>query len=173
MIDDDEASATADNGGAATADRLADAPRYSATGIDLVGARRGVLAAEPGAWADDTWIRAILAAEDRAARRLPAEALLGRGLLRLRLYLGWSQRDVERASGVDQSTLSRLETGNAANVGSARICAVLRAIKAGDVVILPQLGNVEPTALERMLRGDPWKRAVAEADRRVNRRRSA
>lgn len=121
----------------------------------------------------DIWLRSILAAEERERQRLPAEILLGRGFLRLRLYNGWSQRRVERASGVDQSTLSRLETGKAANVGSARICAVLRALQVGDVVLLPRLSTVEPTALERMLRGDPWRRALAEADRRISRRRSA
>jgi transcriptional regulator with XRE-family HTH domain len=119
------------------------------------------------------WLRALLAAEARAARRLPAEQLLGRGLLQLRLFIGWSQMDVERKSGVDQSTISRLETGTAANVGSARICRILRALQVGDVVFLPRISPVEPTALELMLRGDPWKRALAEADRRVNRRRSA
>ena len=121
----------------------------------------------------DAWLRALVAAEARAATRLPAEQLLGRGLLRLRLFIGWSQMDVERSSGVDQSTISRLETGTAANVGSARICRILRALQVGDVVFLPRISTVEPTALELMLRGDPWKRALAEADRRVNRRRRA
>jgi transcriptional regulator with XRE-family HTH domain len=119
------------------------------------------------------WLATLLAAAARAASRLSAEELLGRGLLRLRLYLGWSQRAIERVSGVDQSTISRLETGHAANVGSARICAILRTLQVGDVVFLPRFPEVEPTALELMLRGDPWKRAVAEADRRVSRRRSA
>jgi transcriptional regulator with XRE-family HTH domain len=122
---------------------------------------------------DSIWVAALLAAEARAKARLTPAELLGRGLLRLRLYIGWSQRDVERSSGVDQSTLCRLETGKAANVGSARICAILRALRVGDVVFLPRLPTVEPTALELMLRGDPWKRAVEEAERRVNRRRSA
>ena len=116
---------------------------------------------------------ALIAAETRAASQLPAEQMFGRALLRLRLYIGWSQMDVERKAGVDQSTICRLETGHAANVGSARICAILRALQVGDVVFLPRFPASEPTALEMMLRGDPWKRAIAEADRRVNRRRSA
>lgn len=128
---------------------------------------------EAESWESRAWLNAFLAAEARAAARLPPAQLLGRGLLRLRLFTGWSQKEVERRSGVDQSTISRLETGTAANVGSARICRILRAIGAGDVVFLPRFSTVEPTALELMLRGDPWKRAVAEADRRVNRRRSA
>ena len=122
---------------------------------------------------EQAWLNAILAAEARVAARLSAEELFGRGLLRLRLYLGWSQMAVERVSGVDQSTISRLETGHAANVGSARICKILRTLQVGDVVFLPRFPSFEPTALELMLRGDPWKRAIAEADRRVNRRRSA
>jgi transcriptional regulator with XRE-family HTH domain len=136
-------------------------------------------AAEPRSTAErdpaeyEAWLSALLATEARAAARLSAEELLGRGILRLRLYIGWSQREVERRSGVDQSTISRLETGHAANVGSARICTMLRALQVGDVVFRPRLSRVEPTALELMLRGDPWARAIAEADRGVNRRRSA
>ncbi len=126
---------------------------------------------DPGV--DEVWLASLLVAEARAAARLTAEEMLGRGLLRLRLYLDWSQRDVEHASGVDQSTICRLETGHAANVGSARICAILRALHIGDVVFLPRPPTVEPTALELMLRGDPWKRAIGEAERRVSRRRSA
>jgi transcriptional regulator with XRE-family HTH domain len=145
---------------------------YLRMSIDL----RAGETASPGtvdSWEYRAWLNALLAAEARAAARLPAEQLLGRGLLRLRLFIGWSQKQVERRSGVDQSTISRLETGNAANVGSARICRMLRALNVGDVVFLPRFSTVEPTALELMLRGDPWKRAVAEAERRVNRRRSA
>jgi transcriptional regulator with XRE-family HTH domain len=121
----------------------------------------------------EAWLNALLAADARAAARLPAEELLGRGLLRLRLFIGWSQRDVERRCGVDQSTISRLETGHAANVGSARICTILRALQVGDVVFLPRFSTAQPTALELMLRGDPWKRAIADAEARINRRRSA
>jgi transcriptional regulator with XRE-family HTH domain len=129
---------------------------------------------EPGESSPDmAWWAAIVAAEARAGARRSPEEMLGRGLLRLRLYIGWSQRDLEGKSGVDQSTICRLETGHAANVGSARLCAMLRALRVGDVVFLPRFPAVEPTALELMLRGDPWKRAVAEAERRVNRRRSA
>jgi transcriptional regulator with XRE-family HTH domain len=121
----------------------------------------------------EMWLRHVLAAEARERARLTAAELLGRGILRLRLYLGWSQMDVERASGVDQSTICRLETGKAADVGSARVSSVLTSLRASDVVILPPLPTVEPTALEQLLRGDPWQRAIREADRRVNRRRSA
>jgi transcriptional regulator with XRE-family HTH domain len=105
--------------------------------------------------------------------RLSMEVILGRAFLRLRLYLGWSQRDLERASGVDQSTICRLEVGKGANVGSRRLVALLSALRADDVVFLPRPPAAPPTALELMLHGDPWERAIREADRRVNRRRSA
>ena len=105
--------------------------------------------------------------------RPPVEVMLGRGLLRLRLYVGWSQRDLERACGVDQTTICRLETGHGANVGSRRLVAMLSALRVEDVMFLPRPPAAQPTALELMLRGDPWERAVTEADRRVNRRRSA
>jgi transcriptional regulator with XRE-family HTH domain len=142
-------------------------------GIESGGGQGASDAEAFGDPASKAWLAALLAAEARAALRLSAEELLGRGLLRLRLYLGWSQLAIERVSGVDQSTISRLETGHAANVGSARICAILRTLQVGDVVFLPRFPTVEPSALELMLRGDPWRRAVVEADRRVSRRRSA
>jgi transcriptional regulator with XRE-family HTH domain len=152
---------------------MTDLDRDAPMGIEPRGGEVDTDADLEPAHPDPIWLAAIIATETRAAGWLGADELLGRGLLRLRLYLGWSQRDVERRSGVDQSTISRLETGWAANVGSARICAILRALGVGDVVFLPRLPSVEPTALDLMLRGDPWKRALAEADRRVNRRRSA
>jgi len=142
-------------------------------GISSDGAQSSTGGDELESGDDVPWLAALMVAEARTAARLTSEEMLGRGLLRLRLYIGWSQRDLERKSGVDQSTICRLETGHAANVGSARVCAVLRALRVGDVVFLPRFPAVEPTALELMLRGDPWRRAVAEAERRVNRRRSA
>ncbi len=108
-----------------------------------------------------------------ADARLRPDELLGRGILRLRLVRGWSQRDLEHASGVDQSTICRLETARRSNVGSKRLCAILKALGVGDVVFLSRPPAAPPTALDVMLHGDPWKRAIEEADRRVNRRRSA
>src|SRR5829696_5158081 len=110
---------------------------YSATRIEMQRRRPTTGGGEQGGDERERWLRALLAADQRHRSRLAPEELLGRGLLRLRLYMGWSQKDVERVSQVDQSTLSRLETGKAANVGSARICAVLAALRVGDVVILP------------------------------------
>jgi transcriptional regulator with XRE-family HTH domain len=108
-----------------------------------------------------------------ADARLSVQELFGRGILRLRLYRMWSQRDLEAESGVDQSTICRLETGRRANVGSRRLCAILKALMVGDVVFLPRKPPSPPTALDVMLHGDPWQGAVDEAERRVNRRRNA
>jgi transcriptional regulator with XRE-family HTH domain len=106
-----------------------------------------------------------------AAAALTVEELLGRAILRLRLYRGWSQRDLERRARVDQSTISRLETGGRANVGARRLCSVLEALGVADIV-MPASGTLEPTTLELMLYGDPWQRAGREAERRVARRRA-
>ena len=111
--------------------------------------------------------------DDEPAAELTAEELLGRAVLRLRLYHRWSQCELERRSGVDQSTISRLETGHRSNLGAGRFSAVLRALQVGEAVLLPRADALARTTLERMLYGDPWERAVAEADRRISRRRSA
>jgi transcriptional regulator with XRE-family HTH domain len=103
---------------------------------------------------------------------LSVEQRFGQAILRLRLYRGWSQRDVQRSSGVHQSQISRLETGRQRGLSSRRIFAVLRALNVGEIALMPP--PVAPqTALEVMLRGDPWERAGRAAERRVNRRRSA
>lgn len=129
----------------------------------------------PDAVGLDSWLELGVLPDraDPAGARLTADELLGRGILRLRLYWGWSQRDVEARSGVDQSTLCRLEAGARANVGSRRLSAILKALMVADVIFLPRRPASPPTQLEVMLHGDPWERALAEADRRVNRRRSA
>jgi transcriptional regulator with XRE-family HTH domain len=105
--------------------------------------------------------------------RPSADELMGRALLRLRLYANWSQRDLERASGVDQTTICRFETGHGANIGSRRIAAMLRSLHAHEVMFLPRPPAAPPTNLELMLHGDLWARAMREADRRLSRRRSA
>lgn len=126
--------------------------------------------------------------EEPATQRLTVEERFGRAVLRLRLYMGWSQRDLQRTCGVHQSQISRLETGQQHGLSSRRIFAILRALHVGEIAFLPPPTN-PPTALELMFRGDPWERAglAAEqraaraaaqraaraAERRVNRRRSA
>jgi transcriptional regulator with XRE-family HTH domain len=123
--------------------------------------------------ADDVPI-AIKLRPPEADRDAPSPAeLLGRAILRLRLYHGWTQRELERRCGVDQTTLSRLERGGRANLGSRRLGAVLGALQVGDVVLRPRAAEPAQTPLELMLYGDRWVRAGREAERRVSRRRSA
>lgn len=129
---------------------------YAAIGIDLRALRR----AAGGA--------ALIPAHAN-----PVSIKIGLAVLRLRLYWGWSQRDLGRRAGVDQSTISRLERGRQEGLAMRRYFAILAALRVGDILMLPRPPVVEHTSLELMLSGDPWKRAVATAARRVNRRRSA
>ena len=92
---------------------------------------------------------------------------IGRAVLRLRLYHGWSQRDLEHKSRVDQTTICRLERGEQRGLSIRRLAAILDALHAGDIVFdQPQL-IVPQTDLEIMLFGDRWARAGTEADRRL------
>jgi transcriptional regulator with XRE-family HTH domain len=92
---------------------------------------------------------------------------VGRAVLRLRLYFGWSQRDLEARANVDQTTISRLERGVVHGLSIRRLGAILDALHVGDVVFdQPEL-IVPPTDLEIMLFGDRWARACREADRRL------
>lgn len=113
------------------------------------------------------------ASERKTVPPLSVEERFGHAILRLRLYRGWSQRDLQRTSGVHQSQVSRLETGRQRGLSSRRVFAILRALRVGEVAFLPPEPAVPPTQLELMLWGDPWARAGRAAERRVNRRRSA
>lgn len=99
-------------------------------------------------------------------RRHPAMAKLGRAVLRLRLYWGWSQQTLEARSGVDQTTISRLERGTQRGLSIRRLAAILDALRVGEVVF-DRPPTVPQTNLEILLYGDRWARAVAEADRRL------
>jgi transcriptional regulator with XRE-family HTH domain len=126
-------------------------------------------------------IDAAAAAIDRAEGwsepvpdRPTVEERFGQAVLRLRLYRGWTQRDVQRTCGVHQSQVSRLETGKSGGLSMRRVVAILRALHADEIEFRPATPIVPPTELERMLWGDPWERAGRAAERRrVNRRRSA
>src|SRR5215210_15630 len=61
---------------------------------------------------------------------------LGEQLRRARLGRGWSQRGLERASGVDQTTISRLENGRLVNLGFLRIVSLVAALE-GSWQIFP------------------------------------
>jgi transcriptional regulator with XRE-family HTH domain len=73
---------------------------------------------------------------------------------------------LEARSGVDQTTISRLERGTQRGLSIRRLAAILDALKVGDVVF-DRPPTVRQTDLEIMLYGDRWARAVAEADRRL------
>jgi transcriptional regulator with XRE-family HTH domain len=99
--------------------------------------------------------------------------LVGRAVLRMRLSCGWSQKELERRSGVDQTTISRLERGVQRGLSVRRLFAILCALRVADVTFCPAVPVAPATPLELMLRGDPWERAIRAADARLNRRRSA
>jgi transcriptional regulator with XRE-family HTH domain len=93
---------------------------------------------------------------------------IGRAVLRLRLYYGWSQRDLEHRAQVDQTTISRLERGVLRGLSIRRLAAILDALHVGEIVFdQPEL-IVPPTDLEIMLFGDRWALARDEADRRLH-----
>ena len=119
----------------------------------------------PPAWAPPVAVPAAI-----AARRHAILVELGRAALRLRLFLGWTQHDLEIRSGVDQTTISRFERGRQGGMSILCLAAILEALKAGRVDFLPPLGP-PPTPLELMLYGDRWRRAGEEADRRLARPR--
>ncbi|MBI2780841.1 MAG: helix-turn-helix transcriptional regulator [Chloroflexi bacterium] len=100
------------------------------------------------------------------------EERFGQAVMRLRLYYGWSQRDLQRTCGVHQSQISRLESGRQRGLSSRRIFAILRALRVGEIAFLPPPTGPQ-TPLEIMLFGDPWERAGRAVERRVSRRRSA
>jgi transcriptional regulator with XRE-family HTH domain len=93
-------------------------------------------------------------------------AKIGRQLLRLRLYWGWTDAEVGRRAKLSQSTISRLERGVQAGISMGRLTLVMQALRV-DEVTFDRPPTVEQTSLERMLRGDPWLRATTEADRRL------
>ena len=62
---------------------------------------------------------------------------LGEQLRRARLGRGWSQRNLERASGVDQTTISRLENGRLANLRLLRLVSLIAALE-GQWDLAPQ-----------------------------------
>ena len=92
---------------------------------------------------------------------------IGRGILRLRLYHGWSQATLESKSGVDQTTISRLERGEQTGLSIRRLAAILDALHVGDVLFDEPKLTTPPTNLELMLYGDRWANATREADLRL------
>ena len=54
---------------------------------------------------------------------------LGTVLKRARLGLGWSQRGLESRSGVDQTTISRLENGRLVNFSLQRLASLIQVLR--------------------------------------------
>ena len=126
---------------------------YAAIGIDLRAARDAFGAEAP--------------------THNPVELKIGRSIVQLRMYWGWSQRELGRRAGVSQSVISRLESGVCNGLSIRRFFGILRALRLGELLMLPRPPAVAQTSLELLLQGDPWLRAKARAERQLNRRRSA
>jgi transcriptional regulator with XRE-family HTH domain len=69
-------------------------------------------------------------------RELEGLRLLGAQLRRARIANGWSQRGLERVSGLDQTTISRLENGRLRSLRLVRIASLMQAL-AGTWQIFP------------------------------------
>ena len=93
---------------------------------------------------------------------------IGRSVLRLRLYYGWSQATLEDRSKVDQTTISRLERGAQRGLSIVRLAAILHVLRVGEIDFDPPRLITPQTDLEIMLSGDWWLAAVREADRRLD-----
>ena len=69
---------------------------------------------------------------DARERRFPEVQLgweiLGAAVRRRRMTLRWSQRDLERASGVDQTVISRLENGVLSGIRFSRFARLVAAM---------------------------------------------
>jgi transcriptional regulator with XRE-family HTH domain len=61
-------------------------------------------------------------------RQVQGLQLIGLQLKRARIGIGWTQKRLERASGVDQTTISRLENGRLASLRLVRIAALMQAL---------------------------------------------
>ena len=112
---------------------------------------------------DYTWLPKEPPARPKAIEQI------GRAVLQLRLYLGWRQIDVEARAAVDQTTVSRLERGLQKGLSLRKLAAILDALMVGEIQVKPWTMSGPPTELERMLRGDPWRRATERADKRLRR----
>jgi hypothetical protein len=97
-------------------------------------------------WLDETWIRgpwpppwapSSAVPPAVAGRRQKVVDELGRAMLQLRLFRGWTQREVELGSGVDQTTICRIERGRQGGLSIQALAAILEALKVGRIQVLP------------------------------------
>ena len=165
---------------------MGDQPSYAAIGMDsragqpTIGSDdgesgQGAPVPDPGgpptgdldAWIEHGDVVLLTRAEREQGTQLSVEQLFGRAILRLRLYFGWSQRELGRRSRLDQSTISRVERGRQPGLSLKRLFAICRALRIVDVDLVTRKPSVPPTELEIMLGRDRWTRAVAAADRKL------
>jgi transcriptional regulator with XRE-family HTH domain len=100
------------------------------------------------AWVERGDIVLLTRAEPHESEELTVEQLLGRAILRLRLYFGWSQRELGRRARLHQSTISRVERGKQAGLSLKRLFAICRALRVVDVDLVTRKPSVPPTELE-------------------------
>ncbi len=89
--------------------------------------------------------------------RKPAMAKIGRQILRLRLYWGWSQAELGRRAKLSQSTISRLERGVQRGISTGRLAQVMEALRVGEVTF-----DRPPTVPQTNPRDHAPRRPVAE-----------
>jgi len=77
--------------------------------------------------------------------------LFGRMLKRRRLWLGWTQRQLEAYSGIDQAVISRLENGKQYGLRWARLAELIDAL--GGLDVGP--GAADPPGYTRGFPGSP------------------
>jgi transcriptional regulator with XRE-family HTH domain len=65
---------------------------------------------------------------DRDPQRQHGFDLFGQTLRRRRLWLGWTQRQLEAYSGIDQTVISRLENGKQYGLRWARLADLIDAL---------------------------------------------
>jgi transcriptional regulator with XRE-family HTH domain len=87
---------------------------------------------------------------------------LGRQVLGARRHSGSSQRGLERATGIDQSTISRIEHGRATGLPLWRFALLVRALDAGVATRrpAPAHGLEAPGSAEWINGGPAWDHAV-------------
>jgi transcriptional regulator with XRE-family HTH domain len=77
--------------------------------------------------------------------------LFGRTLRRRRLWLGWTQRQLEAYSGIDQAVICRLENGKQYGLRWARLADLINAL--GGLEVGP--GSPDPPGYTRSTVGSP------------------
>jgi transcriptional regulator with XRE-family HTH domain len=101
--------------------------------------------------------------DDEIAAALEA---LGHQVLGARRHAALSQRSVEAMTGIDQTTLVRIEHGKATGLPLRRFAVLLAALDAGVATRRPALafGLTQPGSSEWINDGPAWDTAVPAVD---------